>query len=67
MNNKRRNCKCTKYSSFFTNIRNSIIEKLKMENVDNEFLEKISKTEFTKPGIILSRSRIPYILKIKNI
>ena len=48
---------------FFTNIRNSIIEKLKMENVDNEFLGKISKTEFTKPGIILSRSRIPYIFE----
>lgn len=48
---------------FFTNIRNSIIEKLEMENVDNDFLEKISKTEFTKPGIILSRSRIPYIFE----
>lgn len=48
---------------FFYNVRNSIIQKLNMENIENEFSEKINRTEFTKPGIILSRSRIPYIFE----
>lgn len=48
---------------FLKNVRNSIIEELDREKIENEFAEKISKTEFTKPGIILSRSRIPYIFE----
>lgn len=40
-----------------------IINLLEGRDAATEFLDKINKTEFTKTGIILSRSRIPYVFE----
>lgn len=46
------------------NLRNQIIVKFGKEGADKkEFVEKMKKIEFTKHGIILSCSRIPYIFE----